>query len=143
MPPADAFSQYHADLLEGDYDCVDRVVLNAFFPLGQTGGGLRSWWRRLHGDDAHLRDMAGGFSRRVKAFCDRCAIPLIEARAGKRKHQLAEPYLPNDPKFRGLFLIITGNAAAPVWEVLYRLLLIDSCGRGIPLGNRSSYMEGS
>jgi hypothetical protein len=63
--------------------------------------------------------MAGGFSRRVKAFCDRCAIPLIEARAGKRKHQLAEPYLPTDPKFRGLFLIITGNAAAPVWEVLH------------------------
>ena len=87
MPPADAFSQYHAELLEGDYDCVDRLVLNAFFPLGQTGGGLRSWWRRLHGDDAtlgdaHLRDMAGAFSRRVKAFCDKNAIPLIEARAG-------------------------------------------------------------
>jgi hypothetical protein len=123
MPPADAFSRYHAELLEGDYDCVDRLVLNAYFPLGQTGGGLRNWWRRLHGDDAtlsdaHLRDMAGAFSRRVKAFCDKNAIPLIEARAGERKHQLAEPYLPTDPKFRGLFLIITGNAAAPVWEVL-------------------------
>lgn len=123
MPPADAFSRYHAELLEGHYDCVDRLVLNAFFPLGQTGGGLRSWWRRLHGDDAtlddaHLRDMAGAFSRRVKVFCTKNAIPLVEARAGQRKHQLAEPYLPVDPKFRGLFLIITGNAAAPVWEVL-------------------------
>ena len=32
------FSQYHAELLDGIYDCVDRIVLNAFFPLGQTGG---------------------------------------------------------------------------------------------------------
>jgi hypothetical protein len=65
--------------------------------------------------------MAGVFSRRVKAFCAKNAVPLIEARAGERKHQLAEPYLPADPKFRGLFLIITGNAAAPVWEVLATL----------------------
>ena len=28
-------------LLEGVYDCVDRIVLNAFFPMGQTGGGMR------------------------------------------------------------------------------------------------------
>src|SRR3990172_9554294 len=122
MTFSDAFSRYHAELLEGDYDCVDRLVLNAFFPLGQTGGGLRSWWRRLRGDDttlddAHLRDMAGAFSRRLRAFCVANAIPLIEARAGERKHQLAEPYLPAAPKFRGLFLIIAGNAAAPVWEV--------------------------
>ena len=41
-------------LLEGVYDCVDRIVLNAFFPLGQTGGGVRSWWRQLNGDDALL-----------------------------------------------------------------------------------------
>ncbi|MEJ2622963.1 MAG: hypothetical protein P8163_22870 [Candidatus Thiodiazotropha sp.] len=124
MNATDAFSRYHAELLEGHYDCVDRLVLNAYFPLGQTGGGLRSWWRRLRGDDAtldnaHLQDMAGTFSRRLRAFCDKNAIPLIEARAGQRKHQLAEPYLPVDPKFRGLFLIITGNAAAPVWEVLH------------------------
>ena len=39
MPPADAFSRYHAELLEGDYDCVDRLVLNAFFPLGQSAQG--------------------------------------------------------------------------------------------------------
>ena len=122
MHPADDFSRYHADLLEGDYDCVDRLVLNAFFPLGQTGGGMRTWWRRLRGDDAtlddaHLREMAGAFSRRVRAFCVANAIPLIEAQAGERKHQLAEPYLPTDPKFRGLFVIIAGNAAAPVWEV--------------------------
>src|SRR6516225_7634653 len=45
MNTPDDFSQYHAELLDGIYDCVDRIVLNAFFSMGQTGGGMRSWWR--------------------------------------------------------------------------------------------------
>jgi hypothetical protein len=103
MNPPDELSRYYAELLEGTYDCVDRVVLNAYFPMGQTGGGLRTWWRQLRGsdaelDDAHLRDLAGSFSRRVTAYCSRHGIPLIEAQAGERKHELAEPHVPRDPK---------------------------------------------
>src|ERR1700747_1988791 len=122
MNTPDDFSQYHAELLDGIYDCVDRIVLNAFFPLGQTGGGMRSWWRSLHGTDSqlndkHLREMAGTFSRRLHAFCAKQRIPIIEARSRERKHELAEPHVPKDPTFRGLFLVITGNAPAPTWEV--------------------------
>jgi len=29
MNPTDELSSYYAELLEGTYDCVDRVVLNA------------------------------------------------------------------------------------------------------------------
>ena len=122
MNPTDELSSYYAELLEGSYDCVDRVVLNAYFPMGQTGGGLRTWWRQLHGSDANLnddqlRDMAGTLSRRLRAYCARHQVPVIEAEAGQRKHELAEEHLPQDPKFRGLFLVITGKAPAPVWEV--------------------------
>ena len=35
------------DLLTGSYDCVDRIVLNAYFPMGHSPGGFRIWWRRL------------------------------------------------------------------------------------------------
>ena len=35
MTASDAFSEYYAELLQGTYDCVDRIVLNAFFPVGQ------------------------------------------------------------------------------------------------------------
>src|ERR1700757_4481748 len=122
MNTPDDFSQYHAELLNGIYDCVDRIVLNAFCPWGQTGGGMRSGWRSLHRDDSqlddkHLREMAGTFSRRLHAFCAKQGIPIIEARSGERKHELAEPHVPKDPTFRGLFLVITGNAPAPTWEV--------------------------
>jgi len=122
MTASDAFSEYYAELVQGSYDCVDRIVLNAYFPLGQTGGGMRSWWRALHGDDAtlddeHLREMAGSFSRRLHGFCVKNAIPIIEAQAHERKHELAEPHLPEDPNASGLFLVIKGNAPAPTWEV--------------------------
>jgi hypothetical protein len=30
---------------------------------------------------------------------------------------LAEPHVPKDLTFSGLFLVITGNAPAPIWEV--------------------------
>ena len=69
----DEFSTRYDGLLSGTYDCVDRIVLKAFFPLGYGAGGLRTWWRGLHGDDTNLDDthlmrMAGRFARRVKAW---------------------------------------------------------------------------
>jgi len=39
MNPTDEFTAYHAELLDGTYDCVDRIVLNAYFPLGSNPGG--------------------------------------------------------------------------------------------------------
>lgn len=122
MNEDDKFSSYYSDLLEGRYDCVDRLVINAYFPMGQTGGGMRAWWRQLYGDDStlddsHLRDLAGTFSRRVRGYCDKHGTPLIEAKPGERKHELAEQHIPSDPDYRGLFLVITANAPAPVWEV--------------------------
>lgn len=122
MNPRDEFSRYYAELIQGSYDCVDRIVVNAYFPMGQTGGGMRYWWRRFRGDDkdlddAHLREMAGTFSRRVRAFCEKQGIPLIETQAGERKHELAVEHLPEDSGFHGLFLVMTANAPAPVWEV--------------------------
>ena len=62
---ADDFSFRYGDLITGSYDCVDRVVLNAWYPMGVNPGGLRTWWRRLHGDsdaeldNTHLMRMAG------------------------------------------------------------------------------------
>jgi cyclopropane-fatty-acyl-phospholipid synthase len=52
---SDEFSLRYSDLVTGSYDCVDRIVLNAFFPLGYNPGGFRVWWRRWHDDsDAEL-----------------------------------------------------------------------------------------
>ena len=80
MVADDGFSERYGGLLYGSYDCVDRIVLNAYYPLGHNPGGFRTWWRRLHGDDAqldnaHLMRMAGRFARRVSRVGRKATAP--------------------------------------------------------------------
>jgi len=118
----DEFSARYGDLLSGTYDCVDRIVLNAFFSLGHSPGGFRTWWRRLHGDDEeldsnHLMRMAGRFSRRVRAWAKAHDVPVVDCKSGERKHRIAEEYLATHSVGTGVFLILVARAAATVWEV--------------------------
>ena len=122
MSELDQFSQYYADFLDGTYDCVDRIVLNAYFQLAQTPGGLRVWWRELYGSDdqldkTHLMRIAGRFGRRLRAYAKKEGIPIIDVPSGQRKHEVAAQYLPQDPDFVGVFVILTGRASAPVFDV--------------------------
>ena len=119
----DELSERYGDLLTGSYDCVDRIVLNAYFPLGHNPGGFRVWWRRLHGDsdeeldNAHLMRMAGRFSRRVRAWAGAQGIPVIDCKRGERKHQFAEDYLAEHTVGTGVFLILVARCAATIWDV--------------------------
>src|SRR5262249_18391035 len=79
---AGEFSERYGDLVTGCYDCVDRIVLNAYFSVGHNPGGFRVWWRGLHGnddllDDTHLMRMAGRLARRVKAWGAANGVPVI------------------------------------------------------------------
>jgi hypothetical protein len=47
----DQLTQHYQNPLGGSYDCVDRIVLNAYFSLGMSPGGFRYWWRQLTGSD--------------------------------------------------------------------------------------------
>jgi hypothetical protein len=121
---ADDFCGRYGDLLTGSYDCVDRIVLNAFFPLGHNPGGFRTWWRRWHDgsdddlDNTHLMRMAGRFARRVKAWGQANGVPVVYCRAGERKHQIAEEHLAaHPPSGPGVFLVLAAKAPASVWEV--------------------------
>jgi len=94
MQITDDFFGNHSELLEGVYDCVDRIVLNAYCPLGQRPGPFRYWWRLLHGSDdnldkTHLMRLAGRFSRRVRAWAKAHKVPVIDCERGDRKHEIA------------------------------------------------------
>ena len=120
---ADDLRQRYDELLDGTYDCVDRIVLNAYNRFCYSAGGFREWWRRLmngsdeHLDNAHLMRMAGRFSRRVRGFAKAHGLPVIDCRRGERKHDLAEDYLATHTVKRGLFLILVGRAEVPLWDV--------------------------
>ena len=118
----DKLCAHYADILEGTYDCVDRLVLNAYYPLGYSSGGFRCWFRNLYGSDQGLNNntlmrMAGRFSRRIRAFCKKESIPLVYFKSGERKHQEAEKLLPQDKNFTGLFAVFVSKAPAVVWDV--------------------------
>ena len=116
----DGLSTLYQDLLGGSYDCVDRIVLNAYFRMGHDPGGFRVWWRALTGSDqtlenTYLMRLAGRFSRRVRGYAKAHGIPLIDCSAGERKHDLAEEYLAKTKITQGLFLVLVARAQAPVW----------------------------
>jgi hypothetical protein len=122
MPAPDDFSSYIGELLRGSYDCVDRIVLRAYYPMGQTSGGFLLWWNDLNPNTAlsqeHLRRMAGDFSRRVRAFGQKHQIPIQYCEIGdKTKHARAEKLRPKDPNFQGVFLILVARAPALVWQI--------------------------
>jgi len=120
---ADELTERYRDLLQGSYDCVDRLVLNAYNTLCYSPGGFRQWWRRLmdgsdeHLDNAHLMRMAGRFSRRIRGYAKARQIPVIDCRRGERKHDVAEEFLATHTVKRGLFLVLVARAIAPVWDV--------------------------
>src|SRR3954447_26276849 len=121
----DGLSTRYQDLLDGSYDCVDRIVLNAYFRMGHSPGGFRVWWRALTGSDetlenSHLMRLAGRFSRRIRGYAKARGIPVIDCSAGQRKHELAEEYLAKTTVTQGLFLVLVGRAQAPVWDVSAR-----------------------
>jgi hypothetical protein len=137
----DEYSAYYADLLEDTYDCVDRIVLNAYFRMGQRAGGFRTWWRQLMGsdvnlDNAHLMRMAGRFSRRVRAHARAHQIPLLDCAPGELKHEIAEQHFPKDPGFIGVFLILVARAPALVWDVQ-----CSKSGKIVNLARKYSYVN--
>ena len=122
MKTPDAFAAYHEDLIEAAYDCVDRLVVNCYYPLGQAGGGFRTFWRQWKGDDSGLsgqalRQAAGDLSRRLKAHCQKQGILWIECGPDDLKYEIAREHRPKDPAFVGVFAVLVGRAPAPLWEV--------------------------
>ena len=118
----DGLSTLYQDLLGGSYDCVDRIVLNAYFRMGHDPGGFRVWWRALTGSDetlenAYLMRLAGRFSRRIRGYAKAHDIPVIDCPAGQRKHDACGRISGPDQGHPGLFLVLVGRAQAPVWDV--------------------------
>lgn len=67
--PSDEFSLRYSDLVTGSYDCVYRIVLNAFFPLGH---------QRISGSRTEIVPKAGH-------------MPQVEQR--EATHALVEEFL--------------------------------------------------
>lgn len=122
MSKVDRLTQHYEPLLDGTYDCIDRIVLNAYCPMLMVPGGVRNWYRLLKGGDADMSDesmmrFAGRFSRRVQSYCKEKDIPFIHFQTGARKHEEAEKLIPKYKSFVGIFAIFVSRAPSLLWEV--------------------------
>ncbi len=122
MKIEDSLTEHYKSLLEDTYDCVDRIVLNAYIPMLMVAGGVRIWYRIMKGgdddmSDANMMKFAGRFSRRVQSFCKKKNIPFIHFTTGERKHEKAEELLPKDKSFTGLFAVFVSRAPSLLWEI--------------------------
>ena len=118
----DQLSELYEEFIEDRYDCMDRVVLNAYFYSGQYPAGFRTWWRGLCGSDEdldtnHLMRLAGRFSRRLRAFAKERGIPVMYCGAKADKFEISAEFLKSHTGQPGLFLILVSRAPAVVWEV--------------------------
>src|SRR5258708_36014015 len=109
----DGLSTLYQDLLSGSYDCVDRIVLNAYFRMGHSPGGFRVWWRALTGsggtlENAYLMRLAGRFSRRVRGYPKAPNIAVIGRSVGERKHDIATEHRSQTHARQDLFLVLGG-----------------------------------
>src|SRR6476469_6898983 len=80
---SDGLSELYQELLSASYDCVDRIVLNAYYGMGHSPVGFLVGWRPLTGsgetlDNAYLMRLAGRFSRRVRGYAKAHGIPVID-----------------------------------------------------------------
>jgi hypothetical protein len=137
----DALCDRYGDLLTGTYDCVDRIVLNAYFAMGHGPGGFRTWWRRWQGDDdnldnTHLMRLAGRFARRVRGWAKANDVPVIDCKAGQRKHLIAAEHLDKGPARAGVFLVLVARAPALVWKVKR-----SGAGRIVNIEKTSQYVN--
>src|ERR1700731_1283181 len=124
----DGLSTLYQDLLGGSYDCVDRIVLNAYFRMGHDPGGFRVWWRALTGSDetlenAYLMRLAGRFSRRIRGYAK--ASP-----SRRRCRLLAPPGYAHRPRFAISVLARLGQALD---ELLAELVHVPSLPLSTPL----------
>lgn len=122
MKTKDSLTEHYEPLLQGSYDCIDRIVLNAYAPMLMVPGGVRVWYREMKGSDtglttATLIQFAGRFSRRVQSFSKQYNIPLVYFSSGERKHEEAEKLIPKDKSFTGIFAIFVARAPSLLWEV--------------------------
>ena len=121
---ADEFAERYGDLLTGSYDCVDRIVLNAYSPLGHNPGGFRVWWRRWHGDsdegldDAHLMRLASRLAGAGAGVGEGERRPgdRLQGR-GAQARDRGRVTCPGHVVRRGVFLILVARSRASLWKV--------------------------
>ena len=116
MPNVAEIIREHVTL---DVKCVDRLYLNGYVPRLQSEGGVVAFLRQAGGhvvpSPAILGEITTSFRERLRAWCDRRAIPWIEFRKGERKDDIVQKYRARFPASAGVVLVGVAQERAWGW----------------------------
>src|SRR5262249_43567049 len=103
MPNVAEIIREHVTL---DVKCVDRLYLNGYVPRLQSEGGVVAFLRQAGGQvvpsPVIFGEITTSFRLRLRAWCDRRAIPWIEFRKGERKDDIVQKYRDRFPASAGV-----------------------------------------
>lgn len=92
-----------------EVECIDRMYLNVYVPLLQTGAGTWHYFRELRGNPVPSSALMAPMTRRFVAAIERFAheeeVDLIAFERGERKDDRAQQYLKAWPGGEGVLFI--------------------------------------
>ena len=80
-----------------ELECIDRMCLNAYVPLLQSGGGTAAFFRGVRGNpvpsSALMAPMTRRFVSAIERFAQRQGIDLVRFERFERKDERTQTYL--------------------------------------------------
>lgn len=61
--------------------------------------------------------VGGRFARRVKGWAKGAGVPVVYSQTRERIEDLARDYVPADPGYEGVFVVIVRRAPGNVWDI--------------------------
>ena len=108
-----------------ELESLDRMYLNVYQPLLQTGGGVSCFFRGHRGEafaTAHvMAQMTRTFVDDVEQFAQRQQVPLVPFEKGVRKEQVFQEHLEQFEAKQGVVLIGKAQEKATVYRTYKRL----------------------
>ncbi|MCP4599343.1 MAG: hypothetical protein GY847_02195 [Proteobacteria bacterium] len=108
-----------------EVECIDRMYLNGYVPMLQTGGGVSYYLRNHLGHAIASSVLMAPISRRfvedIERFCSREAVDLIRFEKGQRKEDIAKEYLKRCPFHDGVLFVGKAQEKVSVWRTSKRI----------------------
>lgn len=116
MPTATSILDQHVTLA---YRSIDRLFLNAYVPLLQTGGGLRRFLERdgPFTSPVLLQHRSDAFVAALKAYAQEHGAPWILSRRRERKEERVRPLFESAERERrsGLVAVVVAQERMSAW----------------------------
>jgi len=125
--PTTTIAQNAADVLKNhvtlEVEGIDRMYLNAYVPLLQTGGGVTSFFRRLGHQFASsglMAPLSRAFVAAVERYAKNHAIDVVTFKKGERKDNVTQQYLKTWSGHEGVLYIGKAQEKASVFRTQKR-----------------------